>query len=555
MLIASVMPWRIATRALDARMQRTPVRSRLWVVVSASLYAFFSFAAVQLVYDWELDRKGLHRAGFQPAHVFRNTVEIHLVGFLVWWFISIVTAFLIQRFQRQLSAALLETRRQASELALISDVGAATTAPLPRQRIAGEFLTRVRWATTGCVTAVLVRNDGCSFAVDAISGQREGDPRQAESLSRLPSEVASRLERFDHVVVNGGLSALAWWQEVRATAPWLPESGAALLLPLVSRKQLVGVWLLGSAVEGVFPEDRVRLVRSLSHYLAGALDNAELVSDAEARAAREQQINIELQRLNQAKSEFVSMVAHEFRTPLTGIQGFSEIIRDYELSLEEIREYASDINSDARRLGRMINAQLDLDRMTSGKFELAREPVDLNALATDLVDHIAPFSPEHRVELQLAADLPAIDGDRDRLIQVASNLLNNAVKYSPGGGLVRVATSYDDEAVELMVCDQGVGIAREDVERVFQPYTRVERSNVAQVAGTGLGLPIVRQIVDLHGGRVWVESELGKGSTFRVRLPRRHQPVGASGDGGDRRLRRRSHDPKALSRGTPADAT
>jgi signal transduction histidine kinase len=248
------------------------------------------------------------------------------------------------------------------------------------------------------------------------------------------------------------------------------------------------------------------------------------------------------------------MVAHEFRTPLTGIQGFSEIIRDYDLSLAEIREYASDISSDARRLGRMINAQLDLDRMIAGSIDLAVEPVDLNALAADLVEHISQIAQEHAIELSLAAGLPAVWGDRDRLIQVASNLLTNATKYSPDGGAVTVATRFDDEAVELAVTDRGIGIAPENLERVFQPYTRIEHPNVAHVAGTGLGLPIVRQIVELHGGRVWVESELGKGSTFRVRLPARQQKPEEIADGGDRRLRRRPDDSKTVPRGAPADA-
>jgi two-component system phosphate regulon sensor histidine kinase PhoR len=154
----------------------------------------------------------------------------------------------------------------------------------------------------------------------------------------------------------------------------------------------------------------------------------------------------------------------------------------------------------------------------------------------------------------LASGLPPISGDRDRLIQVTSNLLNNAVKYSPGGGTVTVTTTFDDREIELSVTDQGVGIPAADLDRVFQPYTRVEHPNVAQVAGTGLGLPIVRQIVELHGGQVWVESELGKGSTFHVRLPYRQQQPEEIADGGDRRLRRRSHDSEALPRGAPADA-
>src|SRR4051794_23904146 len=243
MLIASVLPWHLATRAIDARMQRTPGRSRIKVIVIASLYAFFSFAAVQLVYDWELNRKGLHRAGFHPERVFRNTFEIHLVGFIVWWSISIVTAFLIQRFQRQLSSALTETRRQATELALISDVGAATTVPLPKDRIAGDFLARVRWATAGTTTAVLVRDfDSHSFRLEALAGQRASSTELGATVATetLPQNVRTAVIARGEPLVVSHMSGESWLQSSALGCDWQAGACSLLLLPLISREHLLG---------------------------------------------------------------------------------------------------------------------------------------------------------------------------------------------------------------------------------------------------------------------------------------------------------------------------
>jgi PAS domain S-box-containing protein len=235
---------------------------------------------------------------------------------------------------------------------------------------------------------------------------------------------------------------------------------------------------------------------------------------ATQRAANEQ-----LEQLNKAKSDFVSIVSHELRSPLTGIQGFSELMRDEVTSLDEMREFSADINREAERLNRMINEVLDLDRIESGRVTLHREPVDLGALASEVVGRTAPRVSGHRLLLRLDPSAPSIDGDRDRLTQVVVNLLDNAVKYSPDGGEVTVGVESEGASAHLWVRDQGMGIPAEALESVFERYTRVESGRHRAIHGTGLGLPIVRQIVELHGGRIWAESVPGAGSTFHVTLP------------------------------------
>ena len=231
-----------------------------------------------------------------------------------------------------------------------------------------------------------------------------------------------------------------------------------------------------------------------------------------------------LERLNKMKSEFVSMVSHEFRTALVGIQGFSEMIRDEELDVPDIKGLAGDINNDAMRLNRMISEMLDLDRMEAGKIHLELKPVDLNAILEDAVQRAQVGADRHHVVMDLDLALPVASGDSDRLIQVVSNLLNNAIKYSPEGGEVKVTSRAVDGSVEVAVEDHGLGIPAEFINRVFGRYERFESNRTGKVAGTGLGLAISRQIVELHGGRIWVESEAGKGSTFHFTIPAARVP-------------------------------
>ena len=225
-----------------------------------------------------------------------------------------------------------------------------------------------------------------------------------------------------------------------------------------------------------------------------------------------------LERLNRLKSEFVSLVSHEFRTALVGISGFSEMIRDEDVSLDEAKVYAGDINKDAERLNRMINDMLDLDRIEAGRLTLHHQTVDMNNLLEDAVDRARASSARHTFTCNLAVEKPVVQADPDRIAQVLSNLLSNAIKYSPDGGDIAVTSLARDGVVEVSVHDHGVGIAPEFVDRLFSRYERYEKS-ASKIIGTGLGLAISRQIVEMHGGKIWVESKQGDGSDFRFTIP------------------------------------
>ena len=228
--------------------------------------------------------------------------------------------------------------------------------------------------------------------------------------------------------------------------------------------------------------------------------------------------NATLEKLDRTKTEFLSIVSHEFRTALTGIQGFSELIRDGGLEPDEVRAYGGYIFNDADRVNRLIGDMLDLDRMESGRMSIRTADVDINEVLSDAIAR-AGSSPSVEFKADLDPRLPIVVGDRDRLIQVVSNLVNNAVKYSPDGGTVTLSSRAEGGFALVSVTDTGVGIPPDEIGHVFERFRRVRSGAAQAIPGTGLGLTIVKQIVEMHGGKIWVESAVGHGSAFHFTLP------------------------------------
>ena len=228
--------------------------------------------------------------------------------------------------------------------------------------------------------------------------------------------------------------------------------------------------------------------------------------------------NATLEKLDKTKTEFLSIVSHEFRTALTGIQGFSELIRDGGLEQDEVRAYGGYIFNDADRVNRLIGDMLDLDRMESGRMSIRTVDVDINEVLSDTIAR-AGSSPSVEFKADLDPRLPIVVGDRDRLIQVVSNLVNNAVKYSPDGGIVTLSSRSEGDFALVSVTDTGVGIPPDEIGHVFERFRRVRSGAAQSIPGTGLGLTIVKQIVEMHGGKIWVESAVGHGSAFHFTLP------------------------------------
>ena len=399
--------------------------------------------------------------------------------------------------------------------------------------------------------------------VDALEGQRaatvQAEARRAES-ERLAQEQRSLLESTsDGVVVVGGDARCTFINPAaekmlgyrldeltgrnaheivhhRAGAPRPEIEECPFFQTRTTGRALLGdeeiFWRKdGStfparcAVAPVVRQGRSTgtVIISFSDVTARKVAERQLAAAAELeRAAHER-----LVRLDKAKGEFVSILTHQLRTPLTGIQGFSELIRDEDLTTGQVKEYADNINAEARRLAHMIKENLDVDRMAAGRMTPDLREMDLNQVIKDLARNAGPAAQGRPLLLHLDAGVPLMIGDPALLSEAIRNLLDNALKYSPQGGEVAITTHRDGQQAHVVVRDHGIGIAEESLEMIFERYARLESVATRYVEGTGLGLPIVRQIAQMHGGQVWAESRPGDGAMFHLTLPLAAVPANA----------------------------
>ena len=303
--------------------------------------------------------------------------------------------------------------------------------------------------------------------------------------------------------------------------PVLLEKGlvSGVSVSITAHNRPFGILTINTTMQRTFTQEALHFLQAVASILAVAIEHKRAENELVQALTSLRTANEQLEHTNQTQSNFVSIVSHEFRTRLTGIQGFSELIRDEDFSLQEIKEYADDINTDAKRLSSMISELLDLNRMKSGQLLLNLEQVDFKAIIMEVIERIRPTATKHRFRLQLDNEFPFLAADRNKLTQVVTNLLSNAVKYSPGGGEILIGSKVEGHVVHVRVQDQGIGMPVHTLEQIFEFYSRIESDSTRYIEGTGLGLPIVRQLVELHGGKVWAESVLGRGSIFHFTIP------------------------------------
>lgn len=229
------------------------------------------------------------------------------------------------------------------------------------------------------------------------------------------------------------------------------------------------------------------------------------------------------------KSEFLSIVSHELRTPLTSIMGYTELLLARDFTPAEQRGFIKTVYDEANHLYQIVEDLLGVTRLEAGNVRLDRWAVSLRQIISDLAAHLNnQISGKHTMLIDIPPHLPPVYADRDKVRQVLINLITNAVKYSPNGGEIRLAIAENaalppdhpkGQFVRIAISDQGIGIAPEDLPRIWERFYRVDNGNTRRIGGTGLGLSIAKALVELHGGRIWAESKLNKGSTFYFTLP------------------------------------
>ncbi|HEX7901995.1 MAG TPA: ATP-binding protein [Planctomycetota bacterium] len=229
-----------------------------------------------------------------------------------------------------------------------------------------------------------------------------------------------------------------------------------------------------------------------------------------------------LRKLDTMKSEFVANVSHELKTPLTSIKAYTEALLD--MTAEgQVRSFLKVIDEESDRLLFLINDLLNVSRIQSGKMKMNVDRIPPRAVVDEILGISKVHSDKHELVVEIAPDLPLMWLDKEKLKEVMVNLISNGIKYSPKGGKVWVRMFLEGSNLKIQVQDQGIGIAKENIPNLFQAFYRVDSSHTAEIAGTGLGLVIVKAIVEHHGGRIWVDSEIGQGSVISILLPVLHE--------------------------------
>lgn len=320
---------------------------------------------------------------------------------------------------------------------------------------------------------------------------------------------------------------------------------SCLFAPMVVKERIIGgLFLVWWQKSHTFTPEQLRLMDGVARQAAMAIDNAsayheieELNISLEAKIAKRtrelSEINAaleashrKLQELDRVKSDFLLSVSHELRTPLTAIKGSVDNMLD-EITgplAEPQRRYLTRVKTNADRLVRLINDLLDLARIEEGRVHVTPTFFSLSGLAGELLDTLRPVALEKNLTLQLAdgADPWIVYADRDKAGQVLMNLLGNAIKFTPSGGIVNVDLAEEEEScVQVRISDTGNGIPQEELPHIFDKFYQVQLGIQAKAKGTGLGLSIAKSLVELQGGRIWVKSQVGHGSTFTFTLPRR----------------------------------
>jgi len=296
---------------------------------------------------------------------------------------------------------------------------------------------------------------------------------------------------------------------------------SVLAVPLLREGRIMGALTVYRKQAGSFSSEVVNLLQTFATQSALAIQNARLFREIEDKSRQ-------IEAANRHKSEFLANMSHELRTPLNAIIGFSEVLGERmfgELN-EKQAEYTEDILSSGRHLLSLINEILDLSKVEAGRMELELTTFDLPLAIDNARTFVRERAAKHGINVDVTVDerLGDFVGDERKIKQVLLNLLSNAVKFTPEGGRIGIKARQADGSVEISVSDTGIGIAPEDQPKIFEEFRQVGSDYAHKTEGTGLGLTLAKKFVELHGGKIFVKSEVGKGSTFSFTLPERSWP-------------------------------
>jgi signal transduction histidine kinase len=421
------------------------------------------------------------------------------------------------RLFTELEARTAALTRSVGELKALGEVGQAVSSTLDLETVLSTIVSRA--------TQLAGMDGGSIWEYDEAR-----EEFHLHATNGLPDELVVVLRATPIRKGEGALGRLAMTREpveIRDIADersyqsrvreLLIRSGyhSVLAVPLLREDHLLGALAVNRNSPGEFASEVVELLETFATQSALAIQNARLFREIEIKGRQ-------LEIASQHKSEFLANMSHELRTPLNAIIGFSEVLAERlfgEINTKQA-DYLSDILESGRHLLSLINDILDLSKIEAGRMELEATDFDLPAAIENALILVRERAQRHGITLGRTVDerLGRIHADERKVKQVLLNLLSNALKFTRDGGRVDVLAVVDYDEAKIMVSDTGVGIAPDDQKTVFEEFRRVGTAS-RQVEGTGLGLTISRKFIELHGGRIWVESQLGLGSTFAFTLP------------------------------------
>ncbi|HNC07350.1 MAG TPA: GAF domain-containing protein [Anaerolineales bacterium] len=454
------------------------------------------------------------------------------IGDQVFWFLANLSKldedkiFWVARDITERKKAEEAIRRRNEYLAVSSEIGRLVTSTLDPNAIFARAANLI-YERFGVYHVAIYVMEETGF--NAVLKEATGEAGTAmksnlHSIALNDKSIVSQVASTGNAVVVNNVAE----DPIFKPSPFLPETHSEVAIPLRIGSRTIGVIDIHGKNTNAFNEDEVSVLQTLADQVAVAIDNARSY-ELSQEAVRE------MREADRLKSQFLANMSHELRTPLNSIIGFSRVIlKGIDGPVTELmqQDLTAIYNSGQHLLG-LINDILDSAKIEAGKMELAYDEVNISDLVNSVFSTISGLIKDKPIQMRhnIEPNLPSVKADAIRVRQVMINLLSNAAKFTEEGEItVRVNTYKSKDKknmVKVSVTDTGPGISEKDQEKLFQPFSQVDASPTRKTGGTGLGLSICQQLINMHGGTIWVESETGKGSTFHFTLPFYHKEVEA----------------------------